>query len=101
MKLIVYRTIDDREKYQDLLMQGLVWQRRGPKLLTYTEGVMYTYIDDSFAINYLRGYVFDEVLWVGFRDRLEVAGKAPVDLLAQLQCPIPKYHFCKPLEKKP
>lgn len=52
-------------------------------------------------INIIRGYAFDEVLWVGFQDELEVAGKAPVDLLAQLRWPKPKYRFCKPLDKKP
>lgn len=49
----------------------------------------------------IKGYAFDEVLWVGFQDELEVAGKAPVDLLAQLHWPKPKYRFCKPLDKKP
>lgn len=97
MKLIVFRTIDDREKYQDLLMDGTVWKRRGPSVLHYIENtVCYICADDDFGLKFLRGYQFDEVLWVGYEDRYDVGFKAPMELLAQTH--EAKYHYCKPPE---
>lgn len=97
MKLIVFKGIVEREKYQALLMEGIVWSRRGPKVLHFIENtVAYICADDMFGLRFLRGYQFDEVLWVGYEDRFEVDHKAPMELLARTYGA--KYHYCKPPE---
>jgi len=91
MKLIVWKSYDLMGRYAPELLKGVS--------CFDTKHVFDVVLDRR--MDDLRGYAFDEVLWVGFENNLEVTVKVPVDLLAQLLWSKPKYHFCKPLEKKP
>lgn len=86
MKLIVFRDLDIEFRYIDELIGDLPFSRNNVGLFT----VGFT------DVNSLRGHIFDEVLWVGFGSCVEVAGKAPVNLLTQLHWNDPIYHFCNP-----
>lgn len=89
MRLIVWKDSDTRHKYAHKLVEKL---RQGVNYKNIME------VDCSVvkSIEFLRGYTFDEVLWVGYEDGLEKGYKAPLDLLAQTHGA--KHHYCKPAE---
>jgi len=91
MKLIVYRNTKTYNNLAKHLFNGTKPPRGlGTKILDV--------IADSplLGFTHLRGYQFDEVLWVGYEDHRDVGFKAPMELLAQTHGA--KYHYCKPSE---
>lgn len=90
MRLIVWKDSDTRHKYAYKLLRKFT---QDMDLKTIKE------VDCSIgkSIELLRGYTFDEVLWVGYEDYSERDFTAPMELLFQTVS-VKKHHYCNPTE---
>ena len=93
MKLMVFKDSSLWRRYRNDLIDNT-----NQNLFTCKNIGILSTCSDNPSFEHLRGYQFDEVLWVGYEDRYDVGFKAPMELLAQTHGA--KYHYCKPSESK-
>ena len=90
MKLIVWKDCNIRHKY----VHALVKQLRG---MQQPVGIKEADCSVDKSIELLRGYTFDEILWVGYKNVWDVNNNAPPELKL-FRVSMDEEYYCMPAE---